>query len=268
MLDTKAKETFINNVVIPSITGLLTAPIDITLYDTNGKVITASDLAVHNLGLSKKEEILGLSYKDADSKLIKSLCSTIEEDLDDLLRMAQKIHKLQQISITKKIALSYVDIIPYNNSFEAMLINNLPICAPNGEVVALQATATKYKLFGIYDYLKQMYNSIEKTYEYKITKGSQLPIKLSKREHEILFILMAGISQYEAAQFLNITRGTVSKLLTDKLCPKFGVHGSNTKLLVEKAKKLQLDKFMPASFFRPKVIIMDTSIIEEYFNEL
>lgn len=268
MLDAIAKEMFINSVVIPSITGSLTAPIDLTLYDTEGKVILLSELAIHNLGLSKKEEVIGLSYKDADSKLVRSLCNTTEEDVEDLLLMAQKIHKLQQISITKKIALSHVDIIPYNNTFEAMLINNLPICAPDGEVVALQAIATKYKLFGLYDYLKQMHNSIEKPYEYKITKGTQLPIKLSKREHEILFILMAGISQYEAAQFLNITRGTVSKILTDKICPKFGVHGSNTKLLVEKAKKLQLDKFMPASFFRPNVIIMDTSIIEEYFNDL
>lgn len=266
MLSQSMKDEFIHEVILPGVSGLLNSPIDIILYDTDCNVIATSDMNAHNFGLTSRDEAKGMSYRDVSVQLVKSACTINDDrDISKILELCHDIHRIQQIVIKNKLTISYLDVIPYNNIFEASLVTNFPIIHPSGEVVALQSIASKFQLFGIYDYLKQLSQMAEDR-AFKICKGHQLPIKLTKREHEVLFILMAGISQLETAQILNITRGTVSKILTDSLCPKFGLHGSNTKLLIEKAQLLGFGKYMPESLYQPRIIILDSEVKEKYFS--
>jgi hypothetical protein len=86
------------------------------------------------------------------------------------------------------------------------------------------------------------------------------PLSLPTRQHEILYLILQGIPQEYAAQILNIKRGTLARIISEQICPKFNIHGSNTKLLIEKAMQLGFHRYMPKSLWVPGVIILEEEI--------
>ena len=60
-------------------------------------------------------------------------------------------------------------------------------------------------------------------------------VELSSKEQMILFLLIAGFTQEEVGEYLGYSRGHIAKTIATEICPKFGLHGSSTKMLVRLA---------------------------------
>jgi ATP/maltotriose-dependent transcriptional regulator MalT len=72
---------------------------------------------------------------------------------------------------------------------------------------------------------------------------SSLNLKLTLREHEVLFLLLYNFSQEEIANILNVTRSTIQKVISIRLCEKFNLATSNSKELIAKAQELKLNNY-------------------------
>ncbi len=77
---------------------------------------------------------------------------------------------------------------------------------------------------------------------------------LSKREHQVLFLLIHNFSQYEIGNYLGIARGTVQKIINDKLCGKFDINPPSSEYLVKKAIELGLHIYFPPSLLGSRII--------------
>lgn len=80
---------------------------------------------------------------------------------------------------------------------------------------------------------------------------------LSNREHQILFLLIHNFSQYEIANYLQISRGTVQKTINEKLMAKFGINMHDSALLISKAIKLNLHVYFPPSLLGNRLIDLE-----------
>lgn len=89
-----------------------------------------------------------------------------------------------------------------------------------------------------------------------------IPEQLSEREQEILFLLASGMTQQQIAQVLNKGRGTIGVIIKNQLSTKFGIIGSNTKLLAQIAYEYGFHKKMPKSLWRPSVLIMGDELFD------
>lgn len=90
--------------------------------------------------------------------------------------------------------------------------------------------------------------------------------KLTIRQHEIMFILANGIRQDQCAQILKISRSMVGNIIATQLCPKFGVTGSNTKLLAQIALKHEYQRLIIATMHRPYIVVLDENLAEQIEN--
>lgn len=84
----------------------------------------------------------------------------------------------------------------------------------------------------------------------------------TQREQEILFLLTYGVTQDQIAQILNVTRGTIANIISKQLCVKFGIQGSNTKILTQAAVNAGIHQKMPRSLIRPCIMILNTEFDE------
>lgn len=268
-LDLEIKNQYLTDVVLPGFSGLNYTGVDSIIFDTEGVIIAASATSARNFNMENQEQLIGLSYGEASPELVQKVCDiTPRTDINLIVELCHKVYKLQQIAIQEKITVTYIDVIPYKNSYEAFMVNNVPVCHPNGEVVALQMLSSPFFAFGLYDYLQLALMESPAWQESGKLCTDPLVERfsfLTQREHEILYLLAIGISQEGIAQLLSISRGTVSRFLTDKLCPKFGIYGANTKLLLEKVEKLDIKRHIPQSLFQPRIVILDQEIIKKYF---
>ena len=70
-----------------------------------------------------------------------------------------------------------------------------------------------------------------------------MPIKLSRRQHEMLFFtLQNGINQSNIARILNVSRTAVAKTISEVICPKFTIHDGQSDKLIAKATTMNFKK--------------------------
>ena len=77
-----------------------------------------------------------------------------------------------------------------------------------------------------------------------------------------MLLLANGLSQDLIAQTLKVSRSTIANIIANQLCAKFGIPGSNTKLLAQKALKYEFHQTVPASLYRPYVILLDDNSLK------
>lgn len=82
---------------------------------------------------------------------------------------------------------------------------------------------------------------------------------LTKQEHEVLFLLLYKFSQYEIAEYLNVSRGRIQKIISEGLYRKFGENCNNTHTLLSLAKKLNLHNYFPPALISPDLVILNNS---------
>lgn len=80
------------------------------------------------------------------------------------------------------------------------------------------------------------------------------PLQLTKREHQVLFLLLYNFSQYEIADFLHIARGTVQKIINEKLCDKLKINPPQVTELLDEARKIGLQYYFPPSLLGYRIV--------------
>jgi len=243
-------ENYIEKVIFPYFNGFLNQDLNMCLYDANGTVLAITGRSALRLGVTP-DKIIGMSYDKVSPEIIEQMCTIHDpDDVEKILAACKKITKINEVVVVEKRIINYVDVIPYKNIYEASLVTQFPVFDTNNNVIAIQSLSTPFHLYGIGDYISKLNNCKQLA----ISKAPEISIDLSIRQHEILFLLLVGMSQTEIALILGIKRGTVSTIIGSQLCPKFGIHGSNTKLLLHKAKELNIEDYVPPSLDTPRVI--------------
>ena len=165
------------------------------------------------------------------------------------------IYEIQKLVFMNKTILSFIDLLPYKGHFQSYLVTYVPIFHPTGEVIAIQSYATRSRFFSHQEYLNLLV-------EDKLEQTNPNLEKLTSRENEIMFLLANGLSQDLIAQTLKVSRSTIANIIANQLCAKFGIPGSNTKLLAQKALKYEFHQTVPASLYRPYIILLDDNSLK------
>lgn len=173
--------------------------------------------------------------------------------------------RIHQIVLEDKIPIQFVYFILDNDEFRSLLVHFVPRIADNGTVAGIQQFFSGYDLWGIAD-VTDLFNNNLQQYIVLASRGYELPIKLSTRQHEIVYLLTQGFGVRQLAQVLKISYGTVSKTLREHIYSKFDVRGADLDQLIAKAKSLGYHLYVPQSLCYPCLIILDAKIRDTYFN--
>lgn len=236
------------------------------LFDLDANLLVVSDETRRQFGLDNILTVLNKSFKldNLTDENIAILTGFSDPVNIEAIRIAcKKMIKLQQIVINQRIPVNFISLIPRGNIFSSRLVSYIPVFHDSGELVALQTYSSHCNLFGIAEYLTILEG---KNLEPVTIKAYDLPIKLTQRQHEILFLLVRGLSQRQAADVLNISRGNLAKITVESICPKFEIFDGDTSELIDRAIKLNYHKYIPQSLCRPCIIVLDNDIVDNYFT--
>lgn len=256
-------EDFLAQTIIPGFKPLINQNMFSTLYDLTGKILMTTNKVAKNFGFEDWSEMIGLRFEDLAlwipiAKKPKVSDPEITRQGLDLLK---KLGQIQQIVCLMKRPVNLIIITPFQKIFSPfVLVQYLPVFNPHGEIIAIQGISTDYQMFGLTDYFKLITfkkgNVKEKIiYDQEIQK-----LKLTERQHQILFLVSHEISQRIIGQILGVKRGNIAKTISTVLCPKFNIIGSNSKQLLEKAHALNIHKFVPLSLCKPMLVILDDEV--------
>lgn len=259
MLSDQERNQYINDYIIPSFKYLVNQDSLSTLFDIDGKCIICTRRNMLETGASTIEEMVGLSYAEVTNEMLRKLTGEdSNQNIEEIKASCNKIYQLLRIAVKYKRIVKFIDLIPYNQRYCSFLETYTPILHPSGEVVAIQSMSIEFKVFDLPSMLNR---GEEKAKSFSIPNDIP-PINLPPRQHEILYLLLQGIPQEYAAQILNIKRGTLSRIVSEALCPKFGIYGSNSKLLIKKARELGFHNYMPKSLWKPAIIVFDEELAD------
>lgn len=259
-------DKFLDDVVIPYFSGFqLSNNIDICLFSADSVLLSISQVMPRKFQLNA-HELIGKSIKYLTPEIVKHVCNVDDSNLDEVFRELQKVSLLNDIVVKDKIAINYIDVLPYKNYFDATLVVHIPIFDHDGNVVAIQILSTTYYLFGLSDYLQSNAHFFESNSSLlKPIKIQKSQTSLSTRQHEVLFLLLSGMTQTDIATFLELKRGTISTVVHN-LCNKFNIDGANTQLLLKAARKQRFHHDIPDSLRKPRFIILDPEIRAKYLQ--
>ena len=240
-------------VLIPDFKAMVDKNVASVLYDIDGISLIATNLAAGSIGLTDWSESHGLSYhgkKDSELmyKVFKNLYT--KTSAANILDYFKKIAFLQESCYEKEIIINYIDLLPYGGKFKTYFMTLMPIFHQSGDVVALQSYAVECKFLGFQEQLADLLGNPGKTY-------SNVETSFTQREQEIMFLLTYGVTQDQIAQILNVSRGTIGNIISKQLCVKYGISGSNTRLLMQAAIEAGIHQHMPASLIRPCVMVLN-----------
>ena len=229
------------------------------IVDYAGSVLATTTAGANSVGVGAAE-LIGVSASQISDEQINWLMPGIKANYTLLVKLIQIVFK-------EEIALSYIDFMPYAGNKIPYLNTMIPIFGEQMNVVGIQSTTTEYSLYGHNEYFQELANLVAQADKPKIQDNAQQTqyLKLAPRQHEIVYLLANGFSQSETAQILDIGRGTVAKIVSEQICPKFNIAGSCSKILIEKAILAGFHTNMPQGLFKPFIIILNHEIVEKYF---
>lgn len=264
-LSKQEKDLYIQNVVLKHFNFLRDAPIGALLVDTEYKIIAVNELCRQRFD---GEELVGRSnitlYDEANPILLDKADSH-GVSYSRYVKMQNKIRlRLHQVVFQDKIPIQFICYMPHPKEFISLLAHYIPVFHDSGEVVAIQIFASEFSFWGLNEYL----NFLDMQPVRQVTilqESNNLPVKLTPRQHEILFLLAFKTGQRQAATILNISYGNLSKIVRDIICPKFNIYDADVTKLQEMAVQMGYHKYIPQSLCRPVVIVLDNRVWDKYF---
>lgn len=252
---------YLQDVVLPYFETYRNSNLDICLFNLNGDLLDCSELAAKNVGLTRLE-CININYNNLSTDAIKKLCHVRDAiDVELISQIFKLISKLQQIVIREQRMINYIDFVPYKSYSTIEMVSTTPIFEPTGQVIAIQATSSRKHLFsGALDYIDYFSNEKNK---FRTLRSKKTGLNISPRQHEIIFLLSYKMSQIDISNLLNISRSTVSKII-ERLCNRFEIEGININKLLEHAKNIRLNEYIPESLMRPRIIVLDNEIQNSY----
>lgn len=245
---------YLQNKIIPEFKALIDKDIYSVIINRDHQIEICTTKSAQSVGAHSWEELTGFSFKgftvnDNFTKIFKESYTTALKD--EIYTYAKKLLTLQEIVFDSCKIVQFIDMLPYNNQFLTYITTYTPIIAPSGKVIAIQS-------FSIQSYVLRFQGHLSSPNE--INKPNKLG-NFTNRELEVLFLLSNGATQDQIAQMLNISRGSISAMISNQLCPKFKIAGANTRLLTESAIKAGMYKHMPQSLWRPCLIVLNYDLL-------
>lgn len=248
---------YIENTIIPSFNGLIDRDCYSVIINREHKIEICTNKSARSVGANSWQEQKGFCYLDGeDEALLESFFKGAFSGSakEEIKLYVNKLILLQKKVLTTGIAIQFIDMLPYNNKFLTYITTYTPIFHPNGEILAIQSYSSE-------SYVLRFQGHISDPHE---VKSGNFTSSFTNREREMLFLLSNGATQEQISQILNISRGTVAAVISNQLCPKFGIAGANTRLLSEAAIKAGMYQHMPQSLWRPVLIILNADLVEEF----
>lgn len=251
-------KNYIYEKIIEQYSGLINKNVHSIIIDRNLKIVFASHCSAQSVGFECGDELVGVCFYDYDNPaILKKLFGEAYNEINHeiIVNYGKTLLELQQKVFNECLVVKFIDMMPYNNQFISYITTYFPIVHSSGEVVAILSTSIKSYILRFQghwersDYISE-YNE----------KFMDIKDKFSERELEILFLLSNGATQEQIAQILGVTRGTIATAVSNQLCPKFNIAGSNTKLLIRKAIQAGLYRKMPISLWHPCLIILNEDL--------
>ena len=231
---------FLEKVVIPFYQAQSASLGNFILYDINQLVVLAADTVLAKLNFKAQEEIHGKNFSNFNH-IKPEFVLKLKEIFNRCLEQKKSINFIGiggQINPPNKhfhelVFQSYEPILDNNKSVVAILAKKLPIISSN--------------LFNLFfpEYTGQV-ELLDKS----------LSEKLTSREFEIVYLLSNGLSQYEIAKKLQISRSTILKTLTEKIMPKFNLTIANSSKLICLAILAGFHSKIPKSLIAEQLIIL------------
>lgn len=233
--------SFLEKIVIPYYQAQSANLGNFILYDSNRSVILAADSVLTKLKFKTQSDIRGKKFNDFNH-IKPQFITKLEEIFDTCLEQKKPINFVGiggQINPPNKhyhelIFQSYEPVLDNNGAAIAILAKKLPIIKTNLFNMFFPEYATPIEFF-------------DKT----------LSDKLSSREFEIVYLLSNGLSQYDIARKLKISRSTVLKTLTEKIIPKLNLTIANSTELIRFAVLTEFHGKIPKSLIAEQLIILD-----------
>ena len=127
---------------------------------------------------------------------------------------------------------------------------NTPIFTPDGKCFGFQFI---YQSCLKNIFINELLDRQIKLFNTKVISLENIySIELSDLEEKVLSLLLLGYTQAQIATDFNCSRSYIAKIIAENLCPKFGIQGFSSRLLVDKAIELGYANFIPKSILMPK----------------
>ncbi|HMT01902.1 MAG TPA: hypothetical protein PKD00_01100 [Burkholderiales bacterium] len=144
---------------------------------------------------------------------------------------------------SEKKAFDYV--YKMNNGDNNLYLSTVePIISPCGTLVGKKEIARPMKLLSCRDIIENHFNNKINSISSTLSKT----ILLTEKEEIVLFMLIAGYSQLEIANYFRQSRSNIAKIIDEHLCVKFEVPTFCTKSLIEKAIAMGYSMLIPDTF--------------------
>lgn len=249
-------DQYLQNVVKPYFQTAISKSLYSAIVDFRYQTILCTDQSARSIGLLIGEDALGTGYKYyARIDLAHWYFGKWYNDKSAYVthHYARKIFRIQQYVFKTGHPASFIDSLPYDRGIRSYLMTFIPVFNNAGNVVAIQSIALNYRLAGYHEYIQNILKRQKSPVDI-------LQIKLSKREEEVLFLLICGITQEQIADILEVKRETVASIIRNQLRVKFSLPIANTKLVVETALSYGFPFSIPESLWRPSVIILEEKL--------
>lgn len=253
-LTDKERDKYVQEIILPAFQWMLKSDSFTTLFSADAKILFITEKSAASIAIDSADKCIGMSYATPLEEYIAGLKEKYGLDEDNILGACAKIYQTQLLAINNKKSVSYIDMIPYAGQFHGYLCILTPILHPNGEVVALLANSVKHYLFGLHEFISAA--NVDNIPALNFLTAENLEINLSKRQHEILFLICNGFSQEIVAQMLKVTRGTIAKTISTQICPKFNLVNDSARL-IDLARQMKLHQKIPQSLWRQYIVTLE-----------
>lgn len=223
------KQENLQKVILDYYSGMYSSKLKILVIDLEGKILFVSSVAAKLFGINPYHENLDAEIKRAFFEMVPD--PAIQEE----------IKKIRPLVLETQDLISFFINLPVSGINHSFVFLVRAIFAQNAEPIGIEVIIDQYAFFPLKHHLR---HPQEKT---KSENFQTAKIKLTEREYLVLFYLVLGYTQDEVADILQVTRGTVARMIHDKLYEKFGPAKRTTDYLIEAAIKNGVKMNLPTS---------------------
>lgn len=239
---------FIDQCIIPAFIGSYDQNIIQVIFRLDGTIAFATNKYSQLFGYADYLEFVGKSNTE--------LFKIPEVNKVEFQQIIEEVRIIKHLVIINKKPQDFILMGATQSSppdvgmFE---VTYIPIFTPEFEVAGIQAITRRYTVLP----QKSLFRHVSSNPVHAFSSQ----VILSQRQSEILLLLISGFSQYQIANMLKISRGTIAKIIAEDICPKFDISSNSAVHLVEKVLDMKLNIEFPESFIFPRIIILDYNVI-------
>jgi hypothetical protein len=175
------------------------------------------------------------------------LAASVATNFKDMVadyKVLQEFKNIRQGLIYSKQAQRFFFNLTIDGINHSMVLLFSPIFSYAGELIGIELRVLDFNLLPIKHYI-----------DYDITIHNRNPsldaaVNLTQRQNDIVYYLLLGLTQKQIGEKLKISRGTVSKLISEQICPKFGLESGYTAVLLKRVLESTVKLRIPSSLMQ------------------